>query len=332
MEKTFSQSKPLDWIVDELDVEAIPKDQISYGGVDVFEDRIGRRLRVPVITVRGHQDGPVLGITAAVHGNEINGIPTIHRLVESISIKDLHGTIIAIPIMNVPGYLAYSREFIDGVDLNRIMPGAKFGTPSEIYAHNFTERVLRHFTHHLDLHTASFGRVNSHYIRADLNDDDVRELAKIQHADIILHTTGPASSVRQTAMNLNIPSITIELGNPQVFQPHFVSNAITSIRNIMKKLGMITGEIILPETTPVVCNSSYWTRVNDGGILQIPHELTKRVYKDELMASLYDIYGRLDIEYLVPEDGIIIGKSVNPVVSTGDRIIHLGIVEESGFD
>ena len=327
MDNDFVKSKPLDWITNDLHPEDLPEGQITYGGVDIFEDRVGRRLRLPVIAIKGETSGPILGLTAAVHGNELNGIPTIHQLIENINPSHLQGTLITIPIVNLPGYLAYTREFIDGVDLNRIMPGKSDGQPSDRYAFNLTHKILKKFDVHLDLHTASFGRINSHYIRANLKLPKVKQLTELQHADIIVNTEGPANSVRQTAMDYGIPSITIELGNPQIFQQHIVNAATKSILNVLIHYKMIEGEISIPEHQPVICSRSYWTRVNDGGILRVKPKLTEIIEQNQIMATLYDVYGRKELDYLSPERGIVIGKSVNPVVSTGDRILHLGVLK-----
>lgn len=324
----FKRSKPKDWSGEELTIHDIPAGMTSHGSIDVFEDRLGGRLKIPVIAIKGEQEGPVLGITAAVHGNEINGIPVIHRLHNVVDPQKIKGTVIAVPIVNLPGYLAYQREFIDGVDLNRIMPGKDPGTPSEVYAFHFVNRILSKFNYHLDLHTASFGRINSHYIRADLTNEMTLQMALLQHADIIVHATEPPRSVRSSAMDLGIPSITVELGNPQVFQQQITHDAMKSVRNVLTHLDMLDGMITRPAKKPAICSRSYWTRVHDGGVLKVLPRLTQIVDQGQDIAELYDIYGRHEITYQTPERGIVIGKNVNPVVSSGDRILHLGILDD----
>jgi predicted deacylase len=125
-----------------------------------------------------------------VHGNELNGIPCIHRVIAEIDVHKLSGTIVAVPCVNVPGYLRFTREFSDGKDLNRLFPGQEFGTASQVYAYNLLTKVVNHFNYLIDLHTASFGRVNSYYVRADMNDPISAIMAKLQQPQIILHNSG----------------------------------------------------------------------------------------------------------------------------------------------
>ncbi|MFW9903425.1 MAG: succinylglutamate desuccinylase/aspartoacylase family protein [Candidatus Thorarchaeota archaeon] len=325
--RSFKEPMGIDFELPELRFSEIPFG-ISYGLIDIFEDRFGQRIGVPTLVAKGTnvEHNPVLGLTAAIHGNELNGIQVIHKLFEEITNYILSGIVVAIPIVNVPGYLGYNRTFIDGVDLNRIMPGCEDGRPSEEYAFHFMRRIVEKFDYLLDFHTASFGRTNSHYIRGDLSLDSTANLLKLQHADIVLHTKGPEGSLRNAAVALGIPAITIELGNPQRFQKKFHTRALTSVLNTMSYLGMIEEEIIPPNPPPIVCERSYWVRCHDGGILTVHPGLGRKVYTGERIATLKDIYGRKDIVYKAPEDGIVIGKNVNPVVSTGGRIIHLGIL------
>ncbi len=322
----FKENQGIDWQNTRLDINKIPEEVLSFGSIDLFEDRLGRKIGAPILAIKGKKPGPVLGITAAIHGNEINGIPIIHEIFHSLDPNELKGTIIGVPVINIPGYLNYKREFIDGKDLNRIMPGKARGTPSQEYAHSIFSRIAAYFDYHIDLHTASFGRINSHYIRADLTHPVVNELASLQHAQIIVHTKGPVGSFRSASVKSGHPAITIELGNPQVFQNKLTVEGIHSIENVMKYLKMMDGDIIQPRIPPVICKKSYWVRCFDGGILEVYPKLIEKIEEGSVIATLRDIYGRDDITYKSPEAGIIVGKNVNPVVSTGDRIIHLGVI------
>ena len=188
-------------------------------------------------------------------------------------------------------------------------------------------RIVEKFNVMLDLHTASFGRINSHYVRADLTSPKVKELANLQHTQIIVHSTGPANSLRSAAMSKKIPALTVELGNPQSFQKEVVNNATISVLNVLSKLEIIKQEIKIPNL-PMLCEKSYWVRCHDGGILTVHPDLVQQIEKDEKIATLVDLYGRKDLEYTSPESGVVIGKNVNPVVSTGSRILHLGVLSQ----
>jgi predicted deacylase len=147
-------------------------------------------IRVPVIIARGSKPGPVIGITAVVHGNELNGVPCIHKVISDIDVSSLKGTLVAVPCVNVPGYLRFRREFSDGKDLNRYFPGTATGTSASIFNYNFFNKIIKQFNYLIDLHTASFGRVNSYYVRADMNDPVSAIFAKLQQPQVILHNSG----------------------------------------------------------------------------------------------------------------------------------------------
>ena len=325
----YKERIELDFVQSELNIDNIPENSINYGAVNIFDDRIGRKVGIPTIIITGNQKRPVFGLVAAIHGNEINGIPVIHQLFEQLRDKEIFGTIVAIPVGNVPGYLQYNREFMDGMDLNRIFPGKKMGTPSEEYAFHFLNRIVKKFDYLIDLHTASFGRINSHYVRADISHPKIKELLRLLHADIIVNTTGPSGTLRNASMDLNIPSLTIELGNPQRFQNNVAKEAMRGIRNMLAYLKIVDFEIKLPKRQPIYCKKSEWLRVQEGGILTVHPKLVQKVSKGDKIATLVDIYGIKHVDYFAEEYGIVIGKNKNPVVSTGDRILHLGVLDET---
>jgi predicted deacylase len=138
---------------------------------------------------------PVVGITAAVHGNELNGVPCIHRVVSDIDIHKLTGTVVAVPCVNVTGYLKFTREFADGKDLNRYFPGKEDGFASQVYAYQLMQKIISQFNYLIDLHTASFGRVNSYYVRSDMNDPIGAIMAHLQQPQVILHNSGQDGKV-----------------------------------------------------------------------------------------------------------------------------------------
>ncbi|MFN7115427.1 MAG: succinylglutamate desuccinylase/aspartoacylase family protein, partial [Saprospiraceae bacterium] len=152
-------------VIKELNLSEIPGGKISRFWVHLVTNGMGMPTYVPVIVAKGEEDGPVLGITAAVHGNELNGVSVIQRLFRELDVRNLKGTVIGIPAVNIPSLLANQREFIDGTDINDIMPGKAKGNMSEVYAYRFVNRIVKEFDYLVDLHTASFGRINSYYIR-----------------------------------------------------------------------------------------------------------------------------------------------------------------------
>ncbi|KAF9184332.1 hypothetical protein BGZ49_004436 [Haplosporangium sp. Z 27] len=322
---------PKDYPVwDDLDLESLPSGRLTRLWIVLAESAMSTPIKVPVIVAKGVRPGPVVGLTAALHGNELNGIPLTHRLVlHEIQCQALHGIVVAVPVANVPGYLAGQRGFSDGTDLNRLMPGKKNGSTSQVYSYNLMTRIIRHFTHLIDLHTASKGRVNSLYVRANMQNPTTRHMARLQNPQIIVHNTSPDGSLRGAAMQqYNIPAITVEIGDPSRFQKRFVKSAILGVTNILSHLKMIEDEHEVQDYEPVICAKSYWIFTNGGGILNVLPDVNTWVRKGELIATLHNIFGEEEHRYFAPEDGVVVGKSVDPVCQSGCRILHLGVVSE----
>jgi predicted deacylase len=313
----------------ELDLNEYEKGRVHKVWFDIISDPLGEPLSIPIIIGRGSHDGPVLGLTAAVHGNELNGIPVIQRLFKELEDERVHGTVIGVPVVNVPSFLRKRRRFIDNVDLNHIMPGKEGGNVSEVYVHRFIKQVVRKFDCLIDVHTASAGRINSYYIRADLNDAKTKDLALLQNAQIIVHNQASDGTLRGAAEELGIPAITLEVGNPNTFQRGMIRSGITGLNNALVHLKMIDGEIETPEELPIICKESYWIYTEHGGLLTVKPALCDRLVKGQDMASQFDIFGDKIVDYTCPEDGIVIGKSTSPVNQTGGRILHLGILEST---
>jgi predicted deacylase len=292
---------------------------------DLVSDPLGEPLSIPLLIGRGSLDGPVLGFTAALHGNELNGIPIIQRLFKEIENETVSGTVIGVPVVNVPSFIRKQRRFVDGVDLNHIMPGSKNGNVSQVYAHRFFTGIVSKFNYLIDLHTASMGRINSYYIRADMDDEMTRNLAMLQQAQIIVNNPPSDGTMRGAAEELGIPAITLEVGNPNTFQKGMIRSGITGLNNALIYLKMIDGEIENGKAQPILCKKSYWIYTQRGGLLNIYPQVAQRVKKDELIATQFDVFGDIIIEYHAPEDGIVIGKSTSPVNQTGGRILHLGV-------
>ncbi|RME78047.1 MAG: peptidase M14 [Planctomycetota bacterium] len=311
----------------ELDLESLPKGQTSRLRIHLVSNGMGDPIQVPVIVIKGKEKGPVMGITAAVHGNELNGLPVIYELAATIQPKKLKGTIITVPVVNIPGFLENSRYYRDNADLNRIFPGKAHGTASEIYAYYFMEKIAQYFEYSIDLHTASFGRINSLYVRADLNNSVTSRMARLQNPQIIVHKEGPDGSLRSALADRKIPSITVEVGNPLRFQRKLIRSSLLGVLNVLRHLKMISRQEKEPKGTPILCRDSFWLYTDKGGILEVLPDIRQMVKKGETVAFLRNVYGDIIDEYKAPEDGVVIGKSINPVGDAGSRILHLGIVD-----
>ena len=293
--------------------------------VRLFEDGLGNPLVVPFVLVRGAEPGPVLGISAAVHGNELNGVKIIHRLLADVDPNGFRGALLCAPVVNIPAYNAGRREFTDGNDLNHVFPGKANGPPAEQYARAFVLTFLPAINYLVDIHTASEGRTNTLYVRADLLSEETQGLALTTNPQIVLHAKGGDGTLRNAARQRNIPAVTMEVGNPSVFQGEMVSEGEHGVFNIMKKIGMLTGD---PEMMriPVICSSSSWLRTTGGGLLETRFQLLDHVKTGQLLAETYDPFGRVLQSYHAPHDGIVIGMSANPLAIPGTRFCHLGVI------
>lgn len=310
---------------DDLNISSLNKGQVHQLQIHVSDSSLGVPWRVPMIAIRGFDKGPTLGITAAIHGNELNGISTIFKLAQKIKPEKLKGNLIMIPISNVPGYQMNQRLFSDHVDLNRIMPGEAHGAPSKIYAHHFTRKIVSKFDYLLDLHTASHGRVNSLYIRADLDNHKCKVLAFLQSPQIIVKKFDESGTLRAWANEQNIPALTIEIGNPNAFQHNLIDETLDGIMNTMKYLKMIPGRVKNMVTNTTICDHSYWIHSTKGGIVDVIPDLAEKVKKDQLIAKVYDVFGQVKEKIIANKSGIVIGKNIRPNCEAGTRILHLGV-------
>lgn len=312
-------------IVKHLDLRASAPGSITRYWVHVVSSGMNQPVLVPVMVARGRSDGPVLGITAAVHGNELNGLPVVQRIFANLDVQQMRGTLVGVPVVNVPGFLNNQRYFNDGSDLNRLMPGRTDGNVSQIYAHRIIKKIVRHVEYLLDLHTASTGRINSYYIRANLNHPVTARLAELQNAEIIVNNAGADGTLRSAAADLGIHAITVEAGDPQKFQKGMIRSAITGAFNVMRHLDMIDEPILTPDEPAVICQRSYWIYTNAGGLLEVFPKITEWVQAGDRIALVRNVFGDIVREYFAPENGIVVGKSINPTNQTGGRILHLGI-------
>ncbi len=314
--------------VDNLEIESLPSGAFSRLFIELVENGIGRSIQVPVVVARGKKPGPIMGITSALHGNELNGIPVIHQLLQRINLKTLRGTIVCVIAANVPGLLNHQREFSDGVDLNHIMPGKPHGKLSQVYAHELVDRITSHFDYLIDLHTASGGRVNSLYVRADLKQSITGQMAYLLRPQIIVHNPPSDYTLRGVAAEEGKPAITVEICDPLRFQRDPIRRTLQGIRRILNHVEMTparqsVAKIPMP---PILCSRSYWVLAERGGMINVIPKVAQYVKKGEPVATQVNIFGDLIRQYDAPEDGIVIGHAVNPIGQTGERIIHLGIL------
>ncbi|MCB9915067.1 MAG: succinylglutamate desuccinylase/aspartoacylase family protein [Planctomycetes bacterium] len=294
--------------------------------VAIYEDGLGNPLYCPIVVLRGAHPGPTLGLSAAVHGDELNGIRIIHSLLGAIDPATLHGTLLCAPIVNVPAFQAEQRRFPeDHRDLNTVFPGKTGGLPSEQYARAFQTVFVEHLDYLVDIHTASRGRINTFYVRADLTSPEARELALLMHPTIVLHGKSGDGTLRSAARGRGVHAITVEAGNPEEFQGRMVDRGEQGVRRVLAALEMWRGPSEkLPDAPPILCRKSTWLRTRGGGLLVNEFRLGESVEKKQRLAHLVDPYGHELESYTAPTDGVVIGMSRHPVAVPGTRFCHLG--------
>lgn len=311
--------------IKKLDISETPIATIKEYWLHLVNNGIGEPIRLPILVARGTSDGPVLGLTAAIHGDELNGIPLIQQLFENLDVQKLQGTVVGCLVTNIPGLLLNQRKFNDGTDLNRIAPGKINGDVAQLYMSRLIDRLLSAFNYHIDLHTASFGRINSYYIRADVSNETAFRMAHLQDPEIILNNSPLDGTFRGAATAMGIHSITLELRDPNLFQFSVIEKALQGVYNIMYDLKMLQGEIIYPTEPTILCDRSYWVYTDEGGILQVHPKVKQIIKQGEQIAQVRTIFGKVIKSYVAPEDGIVIGKAISPINQSGSRILHLGI-------
>ncbi|MBI3927667.1 MAG: succinylglutamate desuccinylase/aspartoacylase family protein [Armatimonadetes bacterium] len=313
-----------------IQIEAYPSGKRTDQWIPLFEDALGAPIEVPFIIARGARPGPVLGITAAVHGNELNGIKIILNLLEDLPLKRLTGALLCVPTVNVPGFNAGTREFSDGADLNQVFPGSADGTPSQQYVRAFVSTFLPPCTHLIDIHTASEGWMNTLYVRADLSSESCRRIAYGFNPQIILHAPPNRQTLRATAARKGIAAVTVEAGSANVIHGKTVYEAEVGIRNIMTALEMLDGAA-REQREPFVCGRSRWLRTTGGGLLETYFKLYQILEKGQLLGIVRDAFGNELRRYVAPFSGVVIARATNPVATPGLRFCHLGDVGSDPF-
>jgi len=284
---------------------------------------------IPIHVIHGKKDGPRLFISAAIHGDELNGVEIIRRILKSPRIKKLRGTLVAVPIVNVFGFLAHSRYLPDRRDLNRSFPGSEKGSLTSQLAHLFMKEVVLRCTHGIDLHTGAIHRSNLPQIRADLTDPIMEQLATSFSAPLVLHSDLRDGSLRRVATDNQIPTMLYEAGEALRFDELAIRLGVRGIFRVMQTLGMFATPPAPIRTNSVVSHSSYWLRAPTGGIFRSLFSLGARVKKGEKVGTISDPMGETETLVEAGEPGIFIGRTNLPVVNQGDALFHIAKVHNA---
>jgi len=281
-------------------------------------------LAMPVHVVNSRHAGPRLFVSAAIHGDELNGVEIIRRLLRLPALKRLRGTLIAIPIVNVHGLLERSRYLPDRRDLNRSFPGSERGSLASRVANLFMEEIVAQCTHGIDLHTAGQHRSNLPQVRANLEDEETARLAEAFGTPVLIDANIRDGSLRQSAMEQGIPMLLYEAGEALRFDELAIRAGVEGIVQVMRALDMLPAvKRKKKPIQPVLARSSSWVRSPDSGILRAMVSLGTQVEKNSLLGVVADPFGERDVEIRSPYNGIIVGRTNLPLVHEGEALFHV---------
>lgn len=290
-------------------------------------------MSMPVRVLHGRRTGPTLLVSAALHGDELNGVEIIRRLLAMPLLQRLSGTLIAVPVVNVFGFVANSRYLPDRRDLNRSFPGSEKGSLAARLAHLFLTELFSKASHGIDLHTGAIHRTNLPQIRASLSIPEVRVMADAFGAPVILDTGIRLidGSLRKVATEQGIPYIVYEAGEALRFDELAIRAGVRGVTSVMRSLQMLgTGKMKKTTMTPVVAYRSGWLRAPQSGIVRAAKALGAHVQKDEPVAWVSDPFGDQDAPVAANFSGIIVGRNNLPLVNEGDALFNVASVAKPG--
>jgi predicted deacylase len=291
------------------------------------ESFAGDSVEIPVLAIRGERAGPVVCMTAGVHGDELNGIEIVRQIFEHVSPKQLSGMLLGVPVANLHGFRRGSRYLPDRRDLNRYFPGHPAGSSASRIASALFEGVVRHCDAVVDFHTGSFYRTNLPHLRADLMNPRVLELAEAFAVGVVVHSEGLLGTLRRASTDAGIPAITYEAGEPKRFQAREIDRGVEGMRSMLRSMGLLSGPAAASGRQRLYYRSR-WVRVNDGGIFITRRQLGERITSGEVLGTVTDPVSNERTRLIAPVSGRILGMAVSQVVIPGFAAFHIGVGTE----
>jgi predicted deacylase len=303
----------------------------------VSESFLATSIQIPVTVIRGRRPGPKAFVTAAVHGDEINGTDIVRRLIFDMDHEHFAGTLIAIPVVNIPGFHSQSRYLPYHRDLNRFFPGKKDGNNAERIAWRVFQEVVLKCDFGIDLHTASMGRKNLPQIRGDMSNSRVRDLARAFGASVVVDQQGLKGSLRKEATTAGVPTILFEAGESGRFSTSVSLAGLHGVLRVLQEMDMWDGSSASGGKTStlrkppfqVIVKDSDWIRAEKGGILDLGLRPGDLVYKGDPIASILNPFGKTVTEMTSPVTGIVIGITTAPLSIPGTGIVHIARLKKT---
>lgn len=286
------------------------------------------QLEMPIQVIRGRKPGPTLFVSAAIHGDEINGVEIIRRVLNQKAINRLRGTLIAIPVVNIFGFINQSRYLPDRRDLNRSFPGSESGSLAARIANLFLNDIVSHCTHGIDLHTAAIHRENFPHIRAVLDDKETERMAAAFASPVILASDIIDGSLRKAVEEKGINIIVYEAGEALRFNEFAIRAGVRGVMSVMRELAMLPpAKTRRKKPFTEVSMTSTWVRAPQSGIVRLIKPLGTWVKENEVLGVVADPFGIDEQQALAPFDGVVIGKTNLPLVNEGEALFHIAKVK-----
>ena len=289
----------------------------------------GAPLALPVLVLHGRTAGPVMWVNAAIHGDEVNGVEIIRRVSSQIDVRTLRGTVIAVPVVNVPGFVNGDRYLPDRRDLNRSFPGSPRGSLASRIAHIFMTEIVARCTVGIDLHSGSGHRTNLAQVRGDLDNPVVRTLADAFATPVMMHASTRDGSLRQAGNEAGAAVVMFEGGEAWRFDEDSIRIGTAGVLRVLETMDMIESlddHLVAPR--PVVCRSSRWVRARRSGVAQLSVTTGDHVQKNQELGSIHDAFGNRQTRITAPVGGIVVGLNLDPIVNQGDAMIHVAEPED----
>ncbi len=290
--------------------------------VSVLPDHTPVNLSVHI--VNGHKPGPVMFVSAAIHGDEIIGVEIVRRLLDVANLGRLNGTLLAIPIVNAFGFMNHSRYLPDRRDLNRSFPGSAKGSLASRLADLFLQEIVARSDYGVDLHSAAIHRNNLPQIRISPGDDKLLSLATAFGPPLILTSNLREGSLRAAAQEMGVGVLLYEAGEGLRFDENAVRTGVSGILRVMRQLGMVSGKgIRKASVSPIKVRSSFWLRAPAGGLLRTFKTIGDAIEPGDKLGVISDPFGEVDTELSIDQAGLIIGRTELPIINEGDGLFHV---------
>jgi predicted deacylase len=292
----------------------------------VSETYLGDPVRIPVTIVNGSEPGPTCFLSAAIHGDELNGIEVVREVADEWDHDDIHGCLVGLPVLNVPGFTTQERYLpIYERDLNRAFPGKQDSTSAYRIAYQIYENFISPCDFGVDFHTSTRGRTNMFHVRADMNDEDTARLARSFGTNVIIAGEGSEGMLRREATEDGIPTITIEMGEAHRFERELIDEALSGVRSVFAEYGLYPQECVRwPGWRTIIegWGERTWLRADTGGLVDMHYDEGDLVHEGETICTISSPFSESVETVRAPFTGLLIGVLENPVVYPGNPLGH----------